>query len=642
MIKTIVLVALWMFVIPCIIGLGVLKLDKKKNKNVFLAIVLGFFIELLVFEILSVPMTFKGKTFTALKNIWTIIILALATLSALINIRDYKEIFKKNFDGIKTIPKFLTITFIILLAIQCYIPFKYMHKDYDDSNFLAKATIAIDNDSLFVYDDAGNEYKEFPTRTVLSQFPHFTAIISVLCDIHPTILAHTIFPAVFIVMVYGFYYVLGMTLFKKDQNKTMIFLNILAVVFIYGSYSRYTNFVRILYRAWQGKSILANLTLPFIWYVFMECIGKENSKFGWFILFIALGGSIALSSMAFILPVITVLILMFIYAIKDKKIGYVIALILCAILCVLVISVYLKTDDQMAKNSALKNEELTNKEKIEELLQGIDDEKNIKTIEETFDRAGGPRYYIPIFGVSIIFIYITCKKDNKDVLAVFSVFSVIVWILNLNPIYSKIWSMILGDGVYWRTYWLLPIGYSIAFMFTEIVCLADKRIDRIVAMVLTAAIIMITGVNVYNPENFEPTDNYFKIPDWVLEMIFEISEDEEEYKKLGAPEDFSVYTRQVDGNIVLAQMRNVGGYYSKNSLVKLSTDGTSEEIYTQAIKQKCNYIIIPKTSYREEDPLTNYGFEEMHDNEKYILYKIDLDKNANLEKIVEKKVEKKK
>ena len=39
-----------------------------------------------------------------------------------------------------------------------------MHIDFDDSNFVAKASIAIDTNSLFVYDDAGNEYKEFLGR----------------------------------------------------------------------------------------------------------------------------------------------------------------------------------------------------------------------------------------------------------------------------------------------------------------------------------------------------------------------------------------------------------------------------------------------------------------------------------------------
>ena len=69
-----------------------------------------------------------------------------------------------------------------------------------------------------------------------------------------------------------------MSLFKNDHKKAMIFLNILAVIYMFGDYSRYTNFVRLLYRTWQGKSLVANITIPFIWYVFIEYIGKENGK----------------------------------------------------------------------------------------------------------------------------------------------------------------------------------------------------------------------------------------------------------------------------------------------------------------------------------------------------------------------------
>ena len=251
MIKAMILTLFWIFLIPSIIGLGILKFDKKGNKNILLSIILGFFTELLVFAILSIPMTFIGTTFIALRNSWLVIILILTVLSIIINRKDYKEIYKQNLEEVKKLPKVLTVTFLILVLIQCYFPFKYMHQDYDDSNFVAKATIAIDTNSLFVYDDAGNKYEEFPTRTVLSQFPHFTAVIATLSGVHPTILAHTIFPVVFVIMMYAFYYVFGMTLFKKDQTKAMMFLNILAVAFIFGSYSRYTNFVRIAYRAWK-------------------------------------------------------------------------------------------------------------------------------------------------------------------------------------------------------------------------------------------------------------------------------------------------------------------------------------------------------------------------------------------------------
>ena len=368
MIKSIILIILLMFGIPILLGLGILKFDKKGNKNICLAIILGLFLELLVFELLAIPMTFLGCSFTLLKYSWLVIMIILSGVSIFLNRKNTKEIFEKNIEGLKKSPKILTIVFLILLVLQCYFPCRYMHEDYDDSNFVAKAVIAIDTDTLFKYNDAGYEYEEFPTRTVLSQFPHYTATIAALSDIHPTILAHTIFPVVFIIMAYGLYYVFGMTLFKKDQTKTMVFLILLSVIYIFGDYSRYTNFVRLLYRTWQGKSLLANITIPFIWYVFIEYIGKENNKLGWFILCLALGGSIAFSSMAFILPPMMVAILILLYAIKDKKKGYVIALGILFVLAIIGITFYLTLDNPIVKNDTLQNEELTFNDKLNVFL----------------------------------------------------------------------------------------------------------------------------------------------------------------------------------------------------------------------------------------------------------------------------------
>ncbi len=630
MIKTIILSVFWMFVIPIILGLGVLILDKKKNKNICLALILGLFIELLFFEILSIPMTFAKCSFTMLKNSWMIGTILLAVLSGVLNRHNWKNIIKQNIEEIKGLPKILTVIFLILLTIQCYVPFKYMHEDFDDSNFVAKASIAIDTDSLFVYDDAGNEYEKFPTRTVLSQFPHFTAVISELSIIHPTIMAHTIFPVIFVIMAYAFYYILGLTLFKNDQKKTLVFLNVLAILFMFGNYSRYTNFVRLLYRVWQGKSILANITLPFIWYVFMEYIGKENSKFGWIILLLALGGSITLSSMALILPVITTLVLILIYTIKDRKMIYVISLLICCIPCIIIGLVYLELDNPIVKNSAINNEELTISEKIDEILDGASEEKNLELIEVSYQRAGGTSYYLVMFMVSIVFVWVTCKKDKADIVAIFSVFSLIILIINFNPIFSKIWTMIVDRGVHWRVYWLLPIGYSIAFMFTEFIFMAEKSWEKVVAFIICAVVISLNGSFVYNKENFAKVDNYYKIPDLLLEMIFNLAKDENEYKKVAGPEEVSIYTRQFDGTIKLAQIRSVSTTYAKNSLLTLANEGDSEKIYNEAVKQKCNYIIMNKNSVDVENPLTEYGFRIICENEKYILYRIDFEEKVGM------------
>ena len=81
-----------------------------------------------------------------------------------------------------------------------------------------------------------------------------------------------------------------------------------------------------------------------------------------------------------------------------------------------------------------------------------------------------------------------------------------------------------------------------------------------------------------------------------------------------------------DGNIILTQTRNVGGGYAADSLLNLTLGTDTEKIYDKVLEEKCNYVIIPKTSVNEDDPLTNYGFEVMHENIKYVLYKIDFEK----------------
>lgn len=342
MIKAIILSIIWLAIIPCFIGLNIIKYLKKENTNIFLAYIVGILINFLVFEILAIPFTFAKFTFNALANTWTVLILILLVISIIFNKNNFKSIFKATKEKIKIMPKFLSVVFLILLFFQMYMSFNYMYEDYDDSNFVAKSTIAIDTNTLFVYDDVGLEYVKFPTRHVFSPFPYYIATISRLVDIHPTILAHTILPSIFIVVAYIGFYLIGNSLFKNDKKKTMVFMIILSVLYIFGKYSRYAIFIRLLGRTWQGKSLLANIILPFIVYLFLEFLNdNEKNKFFWIMLFITLWSSDLLSSMSLFLPIIEAGILTFLYALKDKKISYIIKFIPCCLPSIIYGIIYL-------------------------------------------------------------------------------------------------------------------------------------------------------------------------------------------------------------------------------------------------------------------------------------------------------------
>ena len=306
----------------------------KKAQSIAEALLIGLYFEFVIFEFLAIPFTFFKLSFYSLRNTWLIIILFATVISLIISRKNLNDIYRNSIKEIKKFPKILTSICIILVLFQAYMGFTYQHKDDDDSNFVAKAVIALDTNSLFKYDDAGYEGKPIPWRTGLSPFPWFTANIATLVETHPTIVAHTIFPAIFVIIAYVLYYLIGKALFDDDYNKTFIFLIVLSFLYIFGNYTRYSIFVRLLTRLWQGKSILANISLPLIFYIFLKGIGSEKNNYYWLMLFIVLWGSVLLSSMALSLPIIVSGLLTVLYMIKDKKISYIFKFMCCILPCI--------------------------------------------------------------------------------------------------------------------------------------------------------------------------------------------------------------------------------------------------------------------------------------------------------------------
>ena len=322
---------LWFLVIPEFLGLAILRFNKKENISIVFSLIVGYLFEFMVYEIYAIPMTFLKMKFTTLSYFWIITIIVLFVISIKFNLDKIKSIIKDNLKELKKFPIVLSVIFVMIVGLQCFICFKYMHQNYDDSNFVAKATIAKDTNTLHKYNDIGEEYTSLPGRQLFSPFPFYTATMSLIMNLHPTIIARTIFPVVFIPLVYMVYYMIGNVLFKDNKKKTFTFLIILTVLYTFGSYTSRNIFTSLLYRIWQGKSILANLIIPFIWLIFMKYINKEEKYYYWIILFITLWGANLLSSMSLSVCCIEVGILSLIYTIRDKKISYLLKSLICMI-----------------------------------------------------------------------------------------------------------------------------------------------------------------------------------------------------------------------------------------------------------------------------------------------------------------------
>ena len=166
----------------------------------------------------------------------------------------------------------------ILILFQLVVVVLYAHMDEDDAFYVGTATTAVETDSLYAYNPyTGAAYNVLPSRYILSPFPAFLAVTSRLCGgLHPAIVAHTVFPAVFVFLAYVVLFQYSRIFFKGKAGEQGIFMILCAVILWFCGYSVYNSEIFTMGRIWQGKAVLAGVFLPFLFLLCMEIFMQEN------------------------------------------------------------------------------------------------------------------------------------------------------------------------------------------------------------------------------------------------------------------------------------------------------------------------------------------------------------------------------
>lgn len=336
-----VLMAILIFgIFPELLGMIITKWTKSEHR-VFLNYIYGIMIEFAVTEVFAVPLIILKKPFHLLSAYWLMFCIILCMISIILNAFNIKDIFKRFIESIKKTP--WTILFVVMLVgAQAFALTRYAHIDNDDARFVSYATIAVQQDIMYTTDPivGYSDNIRLSSRDILSPFPMFTAMISKHLNIHPAIVAHTLFPAVLIPIAYMVFWQLGYKLFNEDKNKANMFCILLAIIYMFGDFSDRFYFSHLIYRIWQGKAILANIILPMIWLVYYGCI-TENKIVNWISLYVMFIAGCLTSEMGIMLLPISIGIITLVYMIKDRKISYGIKSLCAVIPCLIYGFMYL-------------------------------------------------------------------------------------------------------------------------------------------------------------------------------------------------------------------------------------------------------------------------------------------------------------
>lgn len=305
-----------LLIIPELLGLLILKFLKKQKNNIILAFVLGYVIEFAIAQLVTVPSIFAEISLKNLVHLYTAIICTLSIISIIINRLRFLDILKETKENIKELPKNLTILVAVLIILQLFVFVKYVHIDNDDATYVATATTAVQTDTLFKYSaqiGTSEPYEQSLVRYRLGPFPIFYAILSVILNIHPAIVAHTVLPLIFVPIVYMVYWLIANELFKEDKKSAVLFMLFICILHVFSFYSGKNNFIFVLFRIWQGKAMLANFIIPVVLLLFIYA-EKENFKIiNLITLFLIILAGNFTTTMAIGLPPIALMLMAFCY-----------------------------------------------------------------------------------------------------------------------------------------------------------------------------------------------------------------------------------------------------------------------------------------------------------------------------------------
>lgn len=333
-----ILAGFWLILVPSCAG--TLFLQKKNAFTFSESFMAGYVFIFSVMEILSLPMIYLKLPLHVLVAVYGILTFLAAVWGITVILKKQKESKKRKISGgfghrwkkIKNISPWFWFA-AVLIVLQIGTVSITAHFDADDAMYVGAASTAVQTDTIYsVNPYTGYDYKALPSRYVLSPFPVFLAVISRLCmGLHPAIVAHVVFPAVFLFMAYLVQNLLGKKWFPNDKEAQGMFLFFIAVLNWFSAYSVYNagNFQMI--RIWQGKALLASAMLPFVFYLCLSVMIPERREYSWLLLGMANCGCCLITSMGIMLAPLMIGLFVLVSIIYRRRPSYIYKAALCCI-----------------------------------------------------------------------------------------------------------------------------------------------------------------------------------------------------------------------------------------------------------------------------------------------------------------------
>lgn len=311
LILQILLLGMLLFVIPTIVGVLFLGVDKR-TKNLPFLWISGQMALWAGFEVITVPLVLRMGTLTLVVQLfvgYTVVLTLAAGLCFFVRWRKNKfglHVVTNLSKAQKTEKYILWTIFWGLLLFQLVQAVRMTYADGDDAFYVAVANLAEESDTMYQKGAYNGGVEPLNARYGLAPFPLWLAFLARVSGIRTASVAHVAVPLAMISMTYAIYYLLGDRLFAKTREHVPLFLVFTEILVIFGDYSFHSAENFMIARSRQGKAALGNIIIPMLIYLLFLLLEQlqENQKISvayWALLFVTLTAACLCSTLGTLL-----------------------------------------------------------------------------------------------------------------------------------------------------------------------------------------------------------------------------------------------------------------------------------------------------------------------------------------------------
>jgi len=260
-------------------------------------------------------------------------------------------------------------------------------------------------------------------------------------------------------------------------------------------------------------------------------------------------------------------------------------------------------------------------------------------ITSSYSQYAGNGVYMILFFISLIFINIwesrrtnntrIRKRDNNIILFQYPLVALAVI---FNPLIAHVLFVLIGQEVYWRIFWILPVTICIAYVATVTIIIVPDKIRKVLVTVALLIILIISGKFIYSGNNYIVSSNFYKVPLRTIQVCNILENDSNGAMiRVAVPTDLVATMRQYDADIQMPYGR--GGYDNTNVenvaswrmyllLLQPQLDVNAASLAMNNFK--CNYLVLYR-SQTLSDAVEKYGFQFVTASDYYNVYRFNPD-----------------